>query len=202
MNPFGSLHTIVSTDRLCNLIKYSQLCSSLDGYMVSFGVYTGGSLEIIAKYNPTKDLFGIDSFQGLPKESEHDYHTEGDFSEGVNYQAISGYFKMLYPNVRIIKGFSPAVFNFFDPDKTRFSFVEIDVDLYQSVLDGLDFFLPRMVKGGIIIIDDYKVRSTPGCEKAVKYFFESSGSTVKYKGELKFWNAKDALSHNQYIIVK
>ena len=203
MNPFGSIHTLVSTDRLCNLIKYSQLVAPLKGYMASFGVYMGGSLEVLAKYNPTVDIFGIDSFAGLPKENESiDFHREGEFSEGVNYHNIAGYFKMLYNNVRIVRGFSPDVFKYFD-NNVRFSFVEIDVDLYQSVLDGLDFFMPRMLKGGIIIIDDYKVRSTPGSEKAIDDFFEDHpGIEIEHRQELKYWDDENAPSHHQYIIIK
>lgn len=203
MNPFANIHTLVSTDRLCNLIKYSQLVSGLGGYMASFGVYMGGSLEVLAKYNPTIDVFGIDSFAGLPKENEKiDFHYEGQFADGVNFNNIAGYFKMLYNNVRLVRGFSPDVFKYFD-NNVRFSFVEIDVDLYQSVMDGLDFFMPRMLKGGIIIIDDYKVLSTPGSEKAVNDFFESHPDIeIEHRQELKYWDTETAISHNQYIIIK
>lgn len=201
MNPFANLHTLVSTDRLCNIIKYSQLCQPLGGYMATFGVYMGGSLEVIAKFNPTNDVFGIDSFAGVPRESEHDHHREGDFSDGVNYHAIAGYFKMLYNNVRIVRGFSPDVWKYFD-ENVRFSFVEIDVDMYQSVLDGLDFFLPRMLTGGMILCDDFKVRSTPGSEIAVKEFFDKTEIEVAYRGELKYWDAENAKSHHQYLIIR
>ncbi len=203
MNPFALIHTLVSTDRLCNLIKYSQYAAPLGGYMASFGVYMGGSLEVLAKYNPTIDIFGIDSFSGLPKENESiDFHREGEFSDGVNYHNIAGYFKMIYNNVRIVRGFSPDVFKYFD-ENVRFSFVEIDVDLYQSVMDGLDFFLPRMLTGGIIIVDDFKVRSTPGSEKALNDFFEEHPDTiVQHRQELKYWDAENATSHNQYLIIR
>lgn len=201
-NPFSKIHTLVSTDRLCNIIKYSQLCAPLGGYMATFGVYMGGSLEVIAKFNPTNDVFGIDSFDGLPKEHpQHDYHREGQFKDGVDYHAIAGYFKMLYNNVRIVRGFSPDVWKYFD-ENVRFSFVELDVDLYQSVLDGLDFFLPRMLTGGIIICDDYSVRSTPGAAIAIEEFFEKTNIEVAYRGELKYWEGEDAPSHKQYLIVK
>lgn len=202
MNPFAKLHTLVSTDRLCNIIKYSQLCQPLGGYMATFGVYMGGSLEVIAKHNPTNDVFGIDSFEGVPKESQWDFHREGDFGEGVNYHAIAGYFKMLYNNVRIVKGFSPDVWKYFD-EHTRFSFVELDVDMYSSVTDGLDFFMPRMLTGGMILCDDYMVKSTPGCAKAIEDFFSNHPDVEhSYRGELKYWDAPDAKSHNQYLIIK
>lgn len=202
MQKFGThLPTLLSEDRLCNLIKYSNYCLRLEGYMAEFGVYAGGSLEALAFHNPGRDMFGIDSFQGLPKESVHDFHHEGDFSQ-VDYAGICGYFKMIYPHVRIVKGFSPDVWKYFN-DTVRFSFVHVDVDLYQSVLDALDFFLPRTVSGGILLFDDYKVNTTPGCERAIADFFANDIHEVAHREELKYWNCKEAEAptHHQYLIV-
>jgi hypothetical protein len=39
----------------------------------------------------------------------------------------------------------------------RFSFVNLDVDLYESTSAGLEFFYPRMVSGGMILSHDYSV---------------------------------------------
>lgn len=192
MNQFARLDTLLSTDRVCNLIKYSTRCANIAGEMVEFGVYRGGSLEILAKFNPNKTIFGIDSFMGVPAPSNQDnYHKEGDFSD-VDYAAISGYFKMLYPNVRIIRGFSPGVFNFFDQPGTAFSFVHVDVDMYQSVMDAIAFFWKRMMPGGMILFDDYGFGSTLGAKTAI----DSCG----VKGyELK---DVDGLSNKQFIMIK
>jgi hypothetical protein len=37
----------------------------------------------------------------------------------------------------------------------RYSFVSIDCDIYQGTMAGLNFFWPRMVNGGMIIVHDY-----------------------------------------------
>lgn len=201
-NPFGNLHTLVSTDRLCNLIKYSQLCAPLGGYMASFGVYKGGSLEVLAKFNPDSDIIGIDSFEGLPAPSEYDFHAEGDFAD-VQFNNINGYFKTMHPRVRLFKGFSPWVFTAIED--AQFCFVEIDVDLYQSVKDGLKFFLPRMKKGGVILLDDYKVKSTPGCKIAIDEYMEddtNEDEDCSYAQELKYFDGAGEKSHNQYLIRK
>lgn len=202
MTLFGAnIESLLSPDRITNLIRYSQYCYSLPGYAAEFGVYSGGSLEILAKYNPGKEIIAVDSFSGMPAPTEGiDYHKEGDF-EGVHFQAINGYFKMMYPTVRIIKGYIPKAFEFFD-DHTRFSFSHIDLDLYQSIKDTLDFVFPRTVEGGIILLDDYKVKSTPGCEKAINDFFEEHETDESFRGELKYWDAEDAKSHNQYLIIR
>jgi hypothetical protein len=139
---------------------------SLSGAVCEFGVYKGGSLELLTlTCNSDTSIFGIDSFQGLPKTGVEDFHQEGDFSD-VDHIAVAGYFKMLYPNVKVLKGYSPDVFNFFDPN-IRFRFVHVDVDLKKSVEDALDFFIPRMSDAGIILFDDYGFGSTLGAKKAL-----------------------------------
>lgn len=206
MNPFATLPTLLSTDRLCNLISYSQRAP--EGLIAEFGLYQGGSLEVIAKYNPERAVYGIDSFQGLPAPSQYDTHHEGDFHD-VDYQGITGYFKMLYPNVRILKGYSPNVFQFFD-DHAQFAFCHIDVDLYESVKHAIDFFYPRMVEGGIMIFDDYGWSSTLGAKRAVDEWVEAIGEYLQSNRQegliipavaTKLFYA-DGVSSKQFIVVK
>lgn len=203
MTQFGTnIETLLDSGRISNLIKYSNYCAPLPGYIMELGVYSGGSLEVLAKYNPGKDFLAVDSFQGMPPVTDGvDYHKEHDFNM-VNFPAIDGYFKMVYPAVRIIKGFLPKAFEYFD-EHTRLCFTHIDLDLYQSIKDALDFVFPRTIDGGMILLDDFKVRSTPGCEKAVEEFFEARPDLkFTYRGELKYWEGEDAPSHKQYLIVK
>ena len=38
---------------------------------------------------------------------------------------------------------------------SSFSFVHLDVDLYESTLAGLEFFWPRILEGGVLVSHDY-----------------------------------------------
>lgn len=194
MNTFAKLPSLLSTDRLCNLIKYSQLAVK-GGYFAELGIFQGGSLEVLAKYNPGIDIIGMDSFEGVPEESEFDFHRLGDFNE-VNYHKIAGYFGMLYPAVRIVKGFIPKAFDFFD-EHVRFSFCHVDLDMYDSVKYACDFLFPRTLTGGIILFDDYNVNSTPGATKAINEFFVDK--ECKFKGELFYYS--NGPSQKQYLVV-
>ena len=61
----------------------------------------------------------------------------------------------------------------FDHVKDRvFSFVHIDVDLYEPTLHSLRFFYPRMEAGGIILCDDYGFTSCPGATAACDLYFK------------------------------
>jgi hypothetical protein len=197
MNLFGNkIQSLLSSDRIANLIKYSNYCAGLPGYLCELGIYHGGSLEIMAMYNPGKDIVAIDSFQGLPAPTEGiDYHSEGQFNL-VDFPGISGYFKVVFPTVRIFKGFIPKVFEVFD-EQTRFAFSHCDLDMYESVKNACDFVFPRTLSGGMILFDDYMCASTPGATKAINEFFVDK--EVEYKGELKYFEG--GKSHYQYLVV-
>ncbi len=52
----------------------------------------------------------------------------------------------------------------------RFSVAHIDCDLYESVLEAVEFVYPRMTKGGFIIFDDYNSPTCLGAKHAVDSF--------------------------------
>jgi O-methyltransferase len=66
------------------------------------------------------------------------------------------------------KGWIPERFS--EVTDMKFSFVHIDVDLYQPIKDSLEFFYPRLVPGGIIVLDDYGYLNFPGAKNAVDEF--------------------------------
>lgn len=195
MTQFGThIDSLLSTDRILNLIKYSNAAVK-GGYIAEFGIFRGGSLEILAKYNPGIDIIAVDSFEGVPEGNQHDYHQQGDFSE-VNARSIIGFFNMVYPAVRIVKGFVPKVFEYFD-EHTRFSFSHVDLDMNESVRHACDFIFPRTLTGGIILFDDYKQKSTPGATLAIDEFF--ADKDCAFKGELFFYEGGQ--THYQYLVV-
>jgi hypothetical protein len=57
-----------------------------------------------------------------------------------------------------------------------FSLVNLDVDCYESTKKSLEFFYPRMSRGGIIISHDYI--TAPGVKKAFDDFFEGKTEPV------------------------
>ena len=52
----------------------------------------------------------------------------------------------------------------------KFCLVHVDVDIYQSVRDCLEFFYPRLVSGGFMVFDDYEGKNCPGVRKAIDEF--------------------------------
>ncbi|HXX56061.1 MAG TPA: TylF/MycF/NovP-related O-methyltransferase, partial [Methanoregula sp.] len=73
--------------------------------------------------------------------------------------------------IELKKGWIPERFG--EISSERFSFVHIDVDLYQPIRDSLEFFYPRMIPGGIIVLDDYGYLGFPGAKKATDEFIKN-----------------------------
>ena len=59
----------------------------------------------------------------------------------------------------------------------KISLLHIDVDLYAPTRLALECFFPKVVRGGVIILDDYG--AMPGANKAVDEFFLSSVTRIK-----------------------
>ena len=55
----------------------------------------------------------------------------------------------------------------------RFSFVHIDVDLYDPTKDSISFFYDRLNADGIIVCDDYGFTTCPGATRACNEFLEN-----------------------------
>ena len=57
--------------------------------------------------------------------------------------------------------------------ESAFGLVHLDVDVYPITRFCLDFFGPRMVSGGVIVLDDYGTTTCEGVKKAVDEFKET-----------------------------
>lgn len=148
----------------------------LEGDMAQLGVYKGGSVALLASLveKTGKKYHVFDTFEGLPKtmkedningyqQSENPELADCPIDEVKNY--LSPYHCIVYH-----KGFFPKTAD--NISKNKFCFVYLDADLYQSTKDGLDFFYPRLSKGGFIVIDDFISVRWAGVETAVREFLE------------------------------
>lgn len=144
----------------------------LPGDMAEVGVYRGGSSKLICEAKERVPLHLFDTFDGLPEPHEQD---QAFFEQGMvaSSQSVVRQYLQSYENVLFYPGFFPET-SAPVQDKT-FSFVHLDVDLYQSMLSGLEFFYPRMSLGGIVVAHDYQY---PGVRRAFAEFFGDQSDRV------------------------
>ena len=145
-----------------------RLTDKVPGDTAECGVYLAASSYLICSFiaqsalPKTHHLF--DSFEGLsaPTPQDSSYwqpnDLKADFGEAA--QRLSP-----FKNVQFHKGWIPERFN--EVADRRFSFLHIDVDLYEPTRDSIAFFYPRMSAGAVIVCDDYGQSTCPGATKAI-----------------------------------
>lgn len=169
------------------------------GVIVDLGVYRGASTFTWAKlceiFCPTdirKTVYGFDTFEGFTEISRE------DGPENPNQDVVpGGYFggssieadlalaqeamnqdrHLRHKNrIEFIKGDVCETIPQFSIDKgegLRIALLNLDLDLYEPTRVALEHFVPRMARGGVIVVDEYAVDTFGGETKAVDEYFES-----------------------------
>lgn len=142
----------------------------VDGAVAELGVFKGNAAKVFNTLFPERTLYLLDTYEGFSKkdltDNEPAVSAEGDFNSGIETVKL---FVGNDSNIKYIKGYFPET-SIHIPENERFCFVNIDVDLYEPIKSGLEFFYPRMIKGGMIAIHDYANSCWPGVKKAVDEF--------------------------------
>lgn len=189
----GAFKQIRRALRAYCLMQYFNKALDLEGSWAECGVLLGFSASLMTELARARNrdfkgagLHLIDSFEGLSQPTIEDAvalrddagvakqavvtHTAGAFA--VPLERVQNTFRD-YPDVSYHKGWIPQAFESLPEQK--WSFVHIDVDLYEPTLASLEYFYPRMVTGGIILNDDYQSPFFPGGEKSWDDFCERNG---------------------------
>ncbi len=160
--------------RLLFLISNIQeiVKSDIPGSFAELGVYKGNSAKILHSMAPSKKLFLFDTFKGF---TEQDINS--DMKKKINPKhfldtSLEKVKKFISPNENVIfcPGYFPETLSYV-PENESFSFVHLDADLYLPTKHALEYFYPRLVNKGILIIHDYFSGAWPGVTQAVDEFF-------------------------------
>ncbi|WP_110855410.1 TylF/MycF/NovP-related O-methyltransferase [Helicobacter cinaedi] len=162
--------------RIAFINNLAQLFNArnIQGACAELGVHRGDTARHINRVFPSKKLYLLDTFEGFDErdcafESQHNFSTatKGEFGD-TSLELVKSKMPHL-EQVSFIKGYFPSTKEQI-PENEKFCFVNIDVDLYQPILAGCEFFYPRLTGGGILLIDDYFNPTYEGTKKAVDEF--------------------------------
>ncbi len=167
--------TVVTEDRAYLLHQFFRHAMHQDGDFAECGVYKGGTAYLAADTlsrhsSRSKRLHLFDTFSGMPALAKQDTggHNEGDFGD-ISLEAVKNYLQP-FSFIDFHPGLIPETLE--QAKDKKFSFVHIDVDLYQTAKDCCEFFYNRMTPGGVMIFDDYGFPGYKFAEKrAVDEFF-------------------------------
>lgn len=163
--------SLVTSDRLSNLREYAVRYAPVPiGDFWECGIYKGGSAfmlgEVICQSGVPRALHLFDTFEGLPPTGPEDDISlvPGQFDRTSLKQVQEDL--AAYDFAVFHKGLIPETFAGLEDHSILFA--HVDVDLYQSTKDCLEFIFPRLIHGGVILVDDYHFH--PGAKKAVDEF--------------------------------
>lgn len=184
----GHLRMYVLSQAILN-VKLNRL----EGDFVECGVWRGGNILLYKflndYYHLNKSIFGYDTFEGMVDAEPVDINFRGhsaseqlintkkseDLSNVHCYSSIDTVLKNILKyknmeNIQLIKG--PVEKTLMEEKNLpkKISVLRLDTDWYKSTKVELEILFPRLVSGGVLIIDDYG--HWQGAQKAVDEYFD------------------------------
>ena len=203
---FVEPYTMTSPERINALVEAIDYVTAneIDGDIVECGVWRGGSMmaaatALIERSSTGRELILFDTFEGMPPASDvdrdfcdvaADTQLAAQDKEDPNsiwcFASIEDVKQNLsqtqYPSgrIRMIKGrvedtLLSAPFQSKEGSRD-IAVLRLDTDWYESTKVCLKVLYPRLVEGGILIIDDYG--HWKGCRKAVDEYFAEQNIAI------------------------
>jgi hypothetical protein len=164
--------TLVDSKRLAKIRDCILATNHLKGDIAELGTYRGGVAKMMGHYAPETTLHVFDTFTGIPEDDSHGEHKAGDFPSNVD--DVRDY--LANPNAVLHVGFFPDT----APQDVRgYRCVHVDGDIYQTTRAAIIYFSDLMVRGGIMVWDDFNWHRCPGVAKAL---YEAFGHDRVEKG--------------------
>lgn len=186
--------TMTSPERilaLCNAAEYLSQ-NKIAGDFVECGVWRGGSMAAAARtlinsgdFNRT--LWMYDTYDGMSEPTEQDIDLRGQTAQQLMSEQDRADAKSVwccspleqvkttmaqtgYPTERVkfVSGKVEETLPGTVPDKI--ALLRLDTDWYESTRCELEYLFPKLVPGGVLIIDDYG--HWEGCQRAVDEYFQ------------------------------
>jgi O-methyltransferase len=178
---FSSFTMIPRRGYVTNLFLCEQF-RHVPGSIIECGTWRGGMIAGIAQmFNDDRNYYLFDSFEGLPAAQDVDTRKHGSSAKELqktsyhNCRAEEDVARRAMElsgarHVHIRKGWFKDTLPRYDGPPI--AILRADGDWYESTMDILNNLYPHVVKGGLIILDDYYYWD--GCAKAVHDFLSKN----------------------------
>lgn len=185
---FAVYSTRQNITRFLVLHELFKLQMGIKGSIVECGVFKGQSIFSFAHFssiyepsNHHREVIGFDTFEGFPGYDEKDQYDSnlGNFNPGFDSfseleagsQAFqSNHYLESKRKIKLIKGDAQQTIPEFIANNRHFicSMLYIDFDLYAGTKVALEYFLPRMPKGALLVFDEIHNPFWPGETEALE----------------------------------
>jgi O-methyltransferase len=180
-------YTLLSTEKLFNLYEATLYLGkrNISGSVVECGVFLGGAVMMVAraflKLGITdRKIYLYDTFSGfLGTPSDEDLNLHGD---RIGHQNIQNFIVLTEENLRkveyphdnyiFIEGGVEETLTQGNLIPDSIALLRLDTDTYSTTVIELEKLYPKLVLGGVLVLDDYGY--SLGVKKAVDEYFLSS----------------------------
>ncbi len=185
---YSTRKTIQSTYDLSRYV----IDAGINGDFVECGVAAGAQIMVM-KYaiGNERKIYAFDSFEGIPLAGENDTSQPGIgaikhnaktplkerlISSGITVHSLDNVIKnfndvgISTDNIVFIKGWFQDTLPL-TKEIDKIAILRLDGDLYESTMVCLEYLYPKVVSGGVVIIDDYAL---DGANKAIHDYFREN----------------------------
>lgn len=153
----------------------AQSAKAAEGDLLEVGTWRGGTGCLIARAAKAAGIAGqvhlCDTFRGVVKAGAEDSTYRGGEHADTNVDFVLALARRLrVDDIRIHAGIFPEETGAAISGRT-FRFCHIDVDVYGSCRDILEWVWGRLARGGIIVYDDYGMMGCDGVRKHIEEQF-------------------------------
>jgi len=187
--------TMTGPERVYVLIQAVRYLTraAIPGAVIECGVWKGGSMAAVARTllqmkDVSRDLYLFDTFQGMtePGTADLDYsgkpaskiwaEANGTWCDAPLEQVKNVLYATGYPKEKIhfIEGRVEDTIPASAPESI--ALLRLDTDWYESTRHELIHLFPRLIRAGVLIIDDYG--HWQGSRKACDEYFEQNGVPI------------------------
>ena len=161
--------------RLKTLEAICRELKDVPGAVAELGVFRGEFAAAMNALLPERRLYLFDTFEGFdPAEAA----PEGLAAAHENASAEAVLRRLPHVENAVIRaGLFPETAAGLE-DET-FALVSLDADLEESTLAGLRWFVPRMAKGGYLLLHDWNHPGLPGVRTAVERYETETGQRLR-----------------------
>ena len=192
--------TLTSNERIYALLQATKyvIHNDIPGDIIECGVWRGGSMMAVAltllkEKKSEKDLYLFDTYEGMSKPTDLDVSFEGkkadnQFEENKRNEDSADWCLASLDEVKqnVIKtGYNTEKLHFIKgkventlPEHApkQIALLRLDTDWYESTKHELIHLFPRLVSGGVLILDDYGYWA--GAKKAVDEYFSQTKTQI------------------------
>ena len=159
--------------RLATLELLCRKLAAVPGAAAELGVYRGFFARCINLLLPERKLYLFDSFEGFGEAAGASESFQAAHANTTVKKVLD---IMPYPErVTVKPGFFPASL---DGLEERFCLVSLDVDFYETTLEGLRYFWPRLEHGGYLLLHDWGNPKLPGVSEALKQYEKETDASI------------------------